>query len=150
MKNRIEAKGFKLTERTTVMSDWQQYQMTERIREILRSVSIDEGLEERYHTGRPFLTAHQIAIEFAERFPDIMQRLYHEYRQVGGEGHGTFSPVTYISRQLARRIRQEECPDIELRVLSRCHIEDITFDDRGSVISPTDPKRLTMYRLIRE
>jgi hypothetical protein len=121
--------------------------MTERIREILRSVPIDKGAEGRYHTGRPFLTAHQIAIEFARRFPEVMDHLYPEHRQ---EGQGTFSSATDIARQLASRIRRRECADIEIAFLSHLHIEDITFDDRGRIITPTDKKRLTMFRLIGE
>ena len=52
------------------MSFWQQHGIEEKVISILRDVP---DTAEGHHIGRPYLTAYQIAIEFAERHPDILE-----------------------------------------------------------------------------
>ncbi len=54
------------------MSIWQQLDIENKIVQILKDLS-DAAPE--HHLGNPFLTAYQIAIEFAQRFPNETARL---------------------------------------------------------------------------
>jgi len=55
------------------MSQWEDFAFEERIRQILQEVTY---YREDHHMGRPFLTAYQIAIEYAHQYPT-------DYNQIG-------------------------------------------------------------------
>ena len=99
----------------------------------------------------PFLTAYQIAIEFAEQFPDDVRRTG---LPIGGRGTGQHSSLAqYIARELSRRIENHEILDIEGSFLSNRHLVGISFDNRGAVIdsSLTDSQfDLSMFRMRRD
>lgn len=81
----------------STVSVWEQYDLTDLIRQILRSMTPDAV----YHTGRPFLTTYQIAIELERRFPAVVANLNHA---LGGSGQGPYAITTYIARWLPDRI----------------------------------------------
>ena len=59
------------------MSIWNDYSIELRIRDILDVESRREG----HHFGRPFLTAYQIAILFAERYQEDLDAIG---KEIGG------------------------------------------------------------------
>ena len=127
------------------MSNWQEFRFRDRINEILADVRY---FNPDHHFGRPFLTAYQIAIEFARRYQDDYARFD---LPVGGEGTGQHNSLTqYVAQQLSARINSGEITDIEGGFLSNRHLRDITFDNDGSIVrsSLTDTQYdLSMFRL---
>lgn len=122
---------------------WDQLDMTNLIRQILRSVQP----EPTYGTGRPFLTTYQIAIDFSRRFPQEAATIGHS---TGGEGHGPFAVTTYIARWLPDRIARG-ARDIEMRFLAPQDLVAMQFDDAGTIRTATTNQagfNSTMFRLV--
>jgi hypothetical protein len=96
--------------------------------------------------GCPFLTAYQIAIEFALRHPDEAEQLGFP---IGGAGVGQRNSLAqYLAGQLSRNI--ERLQEIEGGFLSNQHLHDISFNAAGEIIhsSLTDSGyTLSMFRL---
>lgn len=95
------------------------------IREILRDC---EEYEPGHHLGRPFMSAYQIAIRFAHRFPNhhLVQIL-----QVGGAETGEYQSLAQrIARFLSGELRPQN-PNfgIEGGFLSHDRIHDLRFKD---------------------
>lgn len=79
------------------MSYWEEYNIGDSVNQILVNVEDD-----RHYFGRPFLTAYQVAIEFANRYPDIVTRLD---KQVGGAGTGEHTSLAqYLALELSKQI----------------------------------------------
>lgn len=127
------------------MSKWQQYDLENRITQILSTVhdSADD-----HHLGRAYLTAYQIAIEFANRYPDDFSALG---LPVGGAGAGQRNSLSqYFAQQLSRRINTGEIKHIEGGFLSNLHLNDISFISDGSLLRSSLTESgftLSMYRL---
>jgi len=97
--------------------------MESKITEILQDAP--NGLE-RHHLGQPFLTAYQIAIEFAVRYPKEFKQLK---LPIGGAGTGKHNSLAqYIALQLSRNIKAKRITHIEGGFLSNLHLHDINFD----------------------
>ncbi len=108
------------------MSQWQDLDIETKITSILRDIP-DTASE--HHLGRPFLTAYQIAIEFAHRYPEDFARLDYP---IGGVGIGQRSSLAqYVARELSRRIKNKEITHIEGGFLSNQHLHDINFEVDG-------------------
>ena len=108
------------------MSQWQDLDIETKITSILRDIP-DTASE--HHLGRPFLTAYQIAIEFARLYPEDFARLDYP---IGGVGIGQRSSLAqYIARELSRRIKNKELTHIEGGFLSNQHLHDINFEVDG-------------------
>ena len=127
------------------MSKWHQLGLESKITEILRSVPDSSTT---HHLGQAYLTAYQIAIEFAKRFPDDFSSLG---LPVGGVGTGQHSSLAqYFARELSRRINSEEIKHIEGGFLSNLHLNDISFSLDESLIHSSLTNTaftLSMYRL---
>ncbi len=131
------------------MSRWEEMQFEEKIRTILKKTKYI--VRPDHHMAPPFLTAYQIAIEFAYRFPD-------DFRgtglPIGGQGVGEHNSLAqYIARELSRRIESQEIRDIQGGFLSNNHLMGISFDNYGTRIdsSLTDSQfDLSMFRLKRD
>lgn len=125
-------------------SKWQTHDIESRLLTILREVPEDTN---EHHFGRPFLTAYQIAIEFAQRHPEVVAALGHP---VGGEGIGVrYSLASYLAKQLSDRSRDGRMP-VDGCFLSNKHLHAITFDHNNELItsSLTDTNyTLSMFRL---
>jgi hypothetical protein len=125
-------------------SKWQQYDIEAKLISILSELPEDA---KGHHFERPFLTAYQIAIEFAQRHPEVAAALGHP---VGGEGIGVrFSLATYLAQQLSIRIRDGLIP-VEGGFLSNKHLHAITFDHNDELITSSltnTQYTLSMYRL---
>jgi len=112
------------------MSQWENFNFEVRIREILRNVTYHE---ENHHFGRPFLTAYQIAIEFARQYPD-------DFRQIdlpiGGLRTGQHNSLSqYIAGQLSRRMQSGELSDLEGGFISNNYLSEISFENDNEKIT---------------
>lgn len=129
------------------MSLWEEFNFEERIREILQNVTY---YRDTHQFGRPFLTAYQIAIEYAHRYPNDFIRIG---LQIGGRGIGERNSLAqYIAGQLSRRM-SEELPDFEGGFISNNHLVEISFEHDGHRIisSLTNTMYdLSMFRLRQE
>ena len=127
------------------MSQWQEYNLEEKITQILSDVP---DYAPDHHLGRPFLTAYQIAIEFAHRYPEDFARLGFP---VGGIGIGQRSSLAqYLAKRLSDGIKAERITHIAGSFLSNQHLNDIYFDNDGESIrsSLTSTQfTLSMFRL---
>ena len=128
------------------MSIWEEFSLESRIRSILDVISHDQT----HHFGRPFLTAYQIAISFAERWPADTQRIG---KPVGGKGTGQHDSLAqYIALELSRRIKNCQLTDIEGRFLHRSHLRALEYEaDHGTVeASSGQAYDLSMFRLAED
>ena len=127
------------------MSHWQELEIAQKIRAILADVQYTKP---EHHFGRPFLTAYQLALEFARRYPEDFATIG---QPIGGEGVGQQSSLAqYIARQLSTEIRDGNTPDIEGGFISNLHLREIAFreGDRDVVSSLTSTQfDLSMFRL---
>jgi hypothetical protein len=124
-------------------SDWDKYQMGTRIREILGQAPSNSIHE----SGRFFMTAYQIAIEFARNYEDDFKKMK---RPIGGVGAGNRALSKYIATQLARKIKARKLPTIEIQFFHSLDVKSLTFRYRDDeiVATPNDagyPN--SMYRL---
>lgn len=124
---------------------WQELDIEEKIIQILSEVPV---IAPEHHLGRPFVTAYQIAIEFASRYPEETAQLD---KPIGGAGTGQRDSLAqYLANILSRRISTGRLTRIEGGFLSNQHLHDISFETDGGVIhsSLTDTSHaLSMFRL---
>ena len=128
------------------MSTWNDFHIEPRIREILDVRPHSEG----HHFGRPFLTAYQIAIAFAERHEQDLDDIG---KEIGGRGTGlSHSLAQYFARELSHRLRTRRLPGIEGRFLHGAHLKTLEYrSPRGDIESSTGKAAdLSMFRLIDE
>ena len=81
--------------------------------------------EPDHHLDRPFMSAYQIAIRFAEEHPthDLVRTL-----PLGGEGAGTHQSLAQrIALFLSLAIRDRTAGDIEGGFISHEYVEDFSF-----------------------
>lgn len=118
--------------------------MYDKIADILIEVA---DYNPEHHFGRPFLTAYQIAIEFARRHPQIVAELG---VPLGGQGTGQQNSLAqYLAGQLSRTVRGNPDGPIEGAFLSNQHLADVSFAAEGGPIrsSLTDSGfPLSMFR----
>jgi hypothetical protein len=127
------------------MTFWQENGIEEKVFSILRDAREDR---EGHPLGRPFLTAYQIAIEFAERHPDVTAK---QDWPIGGAGAGERNSwAQYLARWLSQLVKDHPDGPIEGGFLSNLHLKDINFTHDDEVIhsSLTGAKfGLSMFRL---
>lgn len=127
------------------MSKWRELSIEGKITQILKDIP-DAAPE--HHLGRPFLTAYQIAIEFARRHPEDAALLGFP---IGGAGIGQRNSLAqYLAGQLSRNISAGRLADIEGGFLSNQHLNDISFDVDGEIIHSSltaTSFTLSMFRL---
>lgn len=125
------------------MSFWEDYNIGDRINQILSDVA-DEG----HHFGRSFLTAYQLAIEFADRYPDIVARLG---KQIGGAGIGEHTSLAqYLALELSRQIRDDSSYPIEGAFISNRHVRELSYEHNNETITSSltgTQYSLSMFRL---
>ena len=132
-----------------MMSKWEELGIEDKLITILRHA---EGHPEDHHFGPLFLTAYQLAIAFAQLYPDEFQSL--GFEDVGGKGIGKRSSLAqYLAKQLSTRIHDGSIQNVEGRFLSNQFLEQISFNSRDEVIvsSLTETQfPLSMFRLMIE
>ena len=125
------------------MSLWEDFSFEARIRDIL-DVAPRRGNQ---HFGRPFLTAYQIAILFAERHPEDADSID---KKIGGRDTGcSHSLAQYVARELSQRIRAGRLIGVEGRFLYGMHLKKLEYRSHcGDVESSTGTSSdLSMFRL---
>ena len=125
------------------MSIWEDFSVEARVRCILDVPSREPG----HHFGRPFLTAYQIAISFAERFPDDHNLIG---KQIGGKGTGpSHSLAQYLARELSDRIKSRRVTGIQGADLHGTHLKTLKYrSPEGDLESSTgSSSELSMFRL---
>jgi hypothetical protein len=129
-------------------SKWEELDIENKIEMILRSA---EGHPEEHHFGHPFLTAYQLAIAFAQQYPNEANAIGFE---VGGEGIGQRNSLAqYLAHELSSRIHKGIIRNIEGRFLSNQSLREISFNSGDDVIisSLTNTQfPLSMFRLLTE
>jgi len=127
------------------MSYWQKHNIEDKITQILSDSPVNDP---NHHFGRPFLTAYQIAIEFANCYPDDAAGLGF---QVGGVGIGERNSLAqYLAGQLSREINAGRATHIEGGFLSNHNLNAITFDSNEEIITSSltgTQYPLSMFRL---
>lgn len=125
------------------MSYWERYDIGDRVIHILTDA---EG--EWHHFGRPFLTAYQLAIEFAERYPDIVAHLG---KQVGGAGIGERTSLAqYLALELSKLIRDNPDYSIEGAFISNRYVKELSYEYDGEKVTSSltgTGYSLSMFRL---
>lgn len=125
------------------MSLWEDFSFEARIRDILDVAP----RRENHHFGRPFLTAYQIAILFAEGHPEDADSID---KEIGGRDTGlSHSLAQYVARELSQRIGAGRLVGIEGRFLYGTHLKKLEYRSRrGDVESSTGTgSDLSMFRL---
>ena len=91
--------------------------------------------EEGHHLHRPYLTAYQLAIRFAQRFPNhptVITLL------LGGEGTGQYQSLAQtIARFLSQEIAAQRSQGIEGGFLSHQDIQSLAFTTGTVTIMPS-------------
>jgi hypothetical protein len=122
---------------------WQQYNIEERVLQILREVD-DKG----HHFGRPFLTAYQLAMEFDHRHHDIVRDCGY---QVGGAGIGEHNSLAqYLALELSRHIRDNPDYPIEGAFISSQDLRELSYNNGQEVVISSligSDYGLSMFRL---
>lgn len=122
------------------MSKWEKFNFEGKIITILSNIPYDPS----HHFGRPYATPYQIAIEFAERYPDDFKS---SGMVIGGSGADVpVSLTSYIANQLSTRTKSGQMPHVEGAFLSNHHIRDIEFIDNIHS-SNCEQDTLSMFRL---
>ncbi len=103
------------------MSQWDSLNIQECVATILSRVPESE----HHFGGRPFMTAYQIAIEFAHDYPNQFLQLR---KEVGGKDTGLRTSVSqYLANELSRKILARQITNIEGAFLSNRHINKLSF-----------------------
>lgn len=125
------------------MSNWINFDIYERLRAILSEVHYDH-----HFGGRPFITAYQLAIEFANRHPADFATMG---MPIGGEGTGQPNSFSqYIAGQLSQRISAGTITEIEGSFLANLNLNGITFNTAEGVITSSltgSQYPVSIYRL---
>ena len=94
--------------------------------------------------GRPYVTAYQLAIMFAERYPEDFELFDSRGFPLGGLNSGTSNSLPqYLAGRLANRSVSQSM-GIEGSFLSSEYVRG--FDSYGELIEPSVPQ-ISMFRL---
>jgi hypothetical protein len=90
------------------------------------------------------MTAYQIAIEFLDRHRQVALAIT---PNTGGRGEGPYALTTYLSKELSRRIRNAEIPDMEVCFLDGNLVAKIEFVGGMRATTIGRGEATTMFRL---
>lgn len=125
------------------MSQWEDLNIQASIEEILSTLPT---FEPDHHFGLPFITAYQLAIEFARRYPRELEQLH---LPIGGKDTGQYySLAQYLARELSGRIKNGQVRNIEGRFISNLHVINMTFSDGVESSKEGNLATLSMFRLV--
>ena len=99
-----------------------------------------------HHLGRPFMSAYQIAIRFAERHPQHPQV---RKLDVGGRGRGPGPSLAQrVAKFLSGVIKHRKASDIEGGFISHDLVGDLWFDDRGREVRASGDTAHSIFRWV--
>ena len=128
------------------MSEWEELRILSKVEEMLESVSRES---EEHHFGSPFVTTYQIAIAYAQQYPEDLERMEYE---VGGKDTGVhYSLAQYLAQQLSMRIDNGEIETIEGRFISNLYVSNFIFDSGDIHVESSAVGRrakISMFRLV--
>jgi len=128
------------------MSRWDDFKFEEKIVEILQGTKY---IKDNHHLRRPFLSAYQLAIDFALRFPDDFNQLN---LQIGGKGIGEHNSLAqYIANRLSQKIKEKKLPNVEGGFFSNKHLRELNFSYLGKDIESSlthTPYDLSIFRWV--
>lgn len=111
------------------MTMWDKFEFEKRIRKILRR---SRYYQKDHHFKRPFLTAYQIAIVYASKYPEDFKKIN---KPIGGKDTGMRNSLAqYIAGELSRKIKAGKLPDIEGGFISNNNLTEISFQ-KGKIVS---------------
>ncbi len=121
---------------------WDDFEIEDKITAILRDLPYNED----HHFGRPYASPYQIAIIFAERYPNTFERIG---KPVGGRGTGQRTSLAqYLAQELAVRIRDELITHVEGAWLSAEYLRDVEFNNQGEPLRASiSGYDLSLFRL---
>lgn len=129
------------------MSIWGDNQLADKVSQILSTI---EYQDPTHHFGRPYISAYQLAILFAENYPEDYRSIG---KLIGGEGIGERTSLAqYLARELSMRIKSGEIDNIEGAFFSNEKLKDIffTFGDQEIRSSlTTSGYDLSIFRMIK-
>lgn len=127
-------------------SKWEQYDIERKLVAILAGVAKKKVGADVF--GHRYLTAYQLAIAFAERYPEEYQDID---LPIGGQGTGQRNSLAqYLAGQLAQRIKAGEITQIEGAFVSKNNIAELRFrtaQGQTVVSSLTNAWDVSMFRL---
>ena len=127
-----------------MVNHWQDLQIADKVRAILGDIHHHE----EHHFGDPFVTAYQLAIEFALRYPVETQKIG---MPVGGAGTGQRNSLSqYLAGELSKKIKSKAITDIEGAFLYYGHIKDLRFASKDGAVEASTFSvgfDLSMFRL---
>jgi len=114
------------------------------ILDILRDVP---EYEQGHHLLKPFLSAYQIAIKFAERFPNDpdVRRL-----SVGGSGIGENNSLAKSLAKFLSQLIKKGCTQIEGGFISHENLEQMTFSPDINVSTLNSKQGHSIFRYVGE
>lgn len=125
------------------MSQWEDFNIQASIEEILSTIPTHDP---EHHFGLPFITAYQLAIEFARRYPREFEQLD---LPIGGRNTGQYYSLTqYLARELSGKIKNRQIRNIEGRFISNLHVTNMTFSDGVESSKAGNFTALSMFRLL--
>ena len=100
-----------------------------------------------HHLGRPFMSAYQIAIQFAKAHP-LHSSV--KNREVGGTGKGpAHSLAQRIALSLSKAIKEGKAPDIEGGFISHEFMGGPWFvDHKGQEVRPSGSAAHSIFRWV--
>src|SRR4030042_491919 len=123
------------------MSQWDDLNIQASVEEILSTLPT---FEPDHHFGLPFITAYQLAIEFAQRYPREFGQLD---LPIGGKDTGQYySLAQYLARELSGKIKSGQISNIEGRFISNLHITRMIFSDGVESSKTGNLAALSMFR----
>jgi hypothetical protein len=121
---------------------WSDFEIEDKITAILRDLQHDDP----HHFGQPYASPYQIAISFAERYPDTFE---HIGKAVGGRGTGQRTSLAqYLAQELSARIRDGIITHIEGAWLSGEFLREVEFNNQGEPLyASISGYDLSLFRL---
>jgi hypothetical protein len=127
------------------MSQWEELGIKSKLERILTSFSRKQSPS---HLGIPFLSAYQLAILYAQKYPEDLQQLGFP---VGGKDTGAWiSLAKYLARELSAGIKTGKITTIEGMLLSNRQVKELVFDNDGEILRSSITGRnasISMFRL---
>lgn len=113
-----------------MVSKWQQYGIEAKLIQILKEVRTTVP---DHHFGKPYLSAYQLAIEIAQRHPEVVQALGY---QLGGRDIGTPNSLAqYLAQQLSQRVHAGKIPQVQGALFADQHLQTLAFRHQGETIT---------------